>query len=187
MGRPLGKPGDADFQHLVLQEVFGLLDATEGPVLRDFSETIEDASAQPLSCQLPPKMNDEQHAALSEASGLKPAYERALAKTGRTNVGRLVDDASGIPGLLEGMLRIKDGTSWKDAGLPENNVLEASKDIMSYYEEVAAELAGHIPAARAAETWFFAETEAGQLLKDVRQKLQDDDVPFGFYVVPMTQ
>jgi len=187
LGRPLGKPGDAAFQIRVLQEAFALLDATEGPVLRDFPETIEDSAAQPLSCQVPPRVNSGQHAVLDEAAGVKPAYERALAESGRTNVGRVVSDASGIPGLLEGMVRIKDGTPWKEAGLPNNDVLEASKDIMSYYEEAAAALAGHIPAARAAETWFFAETEAGQLLKDVRQQLQDDGVPFGFYVAPMTQ
>jgi len=187
MGRPLGKPGDAAFQHEVLKEVFGLLDAAEGPVLRDYSETIEDSSAQPLSCQLPPRMNEGDHPAVDEALGIRAAYDRALSKNGRTNVGRLIDDASEIPKLLESMIRIVDGTPMDDAGIPNNNVLEASKDIMSYYEEAAVELAGHVPAARAAESWFFSETKAGQLLKDVRKKLQDDGVPIGFYVVPMTQ
>ena len=187
MGRPLGKPGDSEFQHDVLKAVFDLMDAEEGPVLRDYPETIEDASAAPLSCKIPPREDSGGHEAIDEALGLKPAYERSLADSGRTNVGRMVDGADGIPGLLECFVKVADGTSWKEAGFPNKNLLEASKDIMSYYEEAAVELAGHVPEARAAETWFFTQTAAGQLLKDVRKKLMDDGVGLGFYVVPMTQ
>ena len=187
LGRPLGKPRDVAFQHRVLKEVFALLDAEEGPVLRDFSETIDDSSAQPLSCKLPPRANDDKHPAVAEALGLKNAYDRARANYGRTNVGRLIDDASEIPGLLEGMIRIVEGTPWDKAGLPENEVLEASKDIMSYYEEAATELAEHVPEARAAESWFYRETQAGELLLDVCKKLLEEKVAWAFLVAPYTQ
>ena len=37
--------------------------------------------------------------------------------------------------------------------------------------------------ARAAESWFFRETASGKLLKDVRKRLREADLPFA-YVSP---
>ncbi len=58
---------------------------------------------------------------------------------------------------------------------------------MSYYEEAARALAGHVPAARAAESWFFRDTASGKLLKEVKAKLQEEKLPFAFYITPATQ
>lgn len=177
LGRPLGKPGDA---------AFALLEAPAGPVLHDFPEEIVDEADAPLACAIPPRMNAGDPAPVDEAKGLRPAYERARAERGGTNVGRLTD-ADGVPRLIESFIRIGDGTEWTEAGIPDNNLIEATKDIMSYYEEAAAALAGHVPAVRAAESWFFRETEAGKLLKDVRKQLMDQGLPFAFYLTPATQ
>ena len=186
MGRPLGKPGDAAFQRRVLDAAFALLDEPEGPVLVDFPEEIADESAAPLSCTVPPRMDDSLPEAVDEAKGLRPAYDRALTQYGRTNVGRLAD-AEGVPDLIASFVKILDGAEWAGAGIPDNNLLEASKDVMSYYEEAAAALSDHVPGARAAETWFFRETASGKLLKDVRKKLQEEGLPFAFYIAPATQ
>lgn len=155
-------------------------------MLVDFPEEIADESASPLACTLPPRSDESLHEAVDEAKGLRPAYERSLEKYGRTNVGR-VAEADGVPGLVEAFTKILDGTDWTDVGVPDNNVLEASKDIMSYYEEAAMALADHVPGARSAETWFFTKTASGKLLKDVRRKLKEDEVPFSFYIAPFTQ
>ena len=186
MGRPLGKPCDAAFQRRVLDAAFALLDEAKGPVLVDFPEEIADASDAPLSCTVPPRMDDSLPEAVDEAKGLRPAYDRALTQYGRTNVGRLAD-AEGVPDLIASFVKILDGAEWAGAGIPDNNLLEASKDVMSYYEEAAAALSDHVPGARAAETWFFRETASGKLLKDVRKKLQEEGLPFAFYIAPATQ
>ena len=186
LGRPLGKPGDAAFQRRVLDAAFGLLDAAEGPVLKDFPEEIADAESEALSCKIPPRANDGAPAAIDEARGLRPAFDRALAANGRTNVGRLTD-ADGIPDLIEGFIKIKDGAKWSEAGIPTNNLMEASKDVMSYYEEAASALSDHIPKARAAENWFFKETETGKLLLAAGDALHEAKNPIWFYLTPFTQ
>ena len=54
LGRPLGKPGDPEFQHRVLKVAFSLLDATE-PVFAEFDESIPDGGDTILTCSLPPR------------------------------------------------------------------------------------------------------------------------------------
>lgn len=185
LGRPLGKPGDAEFQKQVLHEALELLKETEGPVLKAFPETIDDGAGEPLSCVLPPRMNEDRPAAVDEALGLRPAYDRARAKHGQTNVGRAVD-ADGIPAALEGFLRIADGTPWTEAGL-KGFPMDLAKDIESYYQEAATALGDHIPSARSAESWFYRKTEAGAALKRAKQAFRDQKAPFWFYITPMTQ
>ncbi len=51
LGRPLGKPGDAAFQHQVLQQAFNLLEADE-PIFEHFPEVVE-SDEMPLACSLP--------------------------------------------------------------------------------------------------------------------------------------
>ena len=186
MGRPLGKPCDPAFQRRVLDAAFALLDESQGPVLVDFPEEIADESDAPLSCPVPPRVDTSLPEAVDEAKALRPAYNRALAEYGRTNVGRLAE-ADGVPDLVASFVKILDGTEWTEAGIPDNNLLEASKDIMSYYEEAAAALSEHVPGARAAESWFFRETASGKLLKDVRKKLQEAGLPLAPYIAPGTQ
>lgn len=186
MGRTLGKPRDPAFQRRVLDAAFALLKEPKGPVLVDFPEEIKDESDTPLSCPVPPRADTSLPEAVDEAKAFRPAYDRALAENGRTNVGRLAE-ADGVPDLVASFVKILDGTKWKEAGIPNNNLLEASKDIMSYYEEAAAALSEHVPAARAAESWFFRETASGKLLKDVRQKLKEAENPIAPYLIPGTQ
>lgn len=186
MGRPLGKPKEPEFQRKVLDQAFSLFSEEEGPVLVDFPEVIKDETDQPLSCTIPPRMDESLPVEVDEVKGLRPAYDRAVTASGRTNVGRLVD-ADGIVALVESFIQLRDGTEWTEAGVPDNNIMEASKDIMSYYEEAAVELADHVPGARAAESWFFKHTATGQLLKDARDALHKSKVPIWFYVIPFTQ
>jgi len=186
LGRPLGKPNDAAYQRRVLDAAFELLTRTEGPVLEDFPESIEDASAAPLSCTLPPRVDDGGSAAVSEAKGLRKAFDRALETHGRTNVGRLAD-ADGVVGLIEKFEVIAKGDDWKEAGIAPKDLMEATKDILSYYEEAASALVEHTPAARAAESWFYRETETGSLMKKAQAALKDGGFPAWMYITPMTQ
>lgn len=185
LGRPLGKPGDPAFQRSVLDAAFTLLAEPSGPVLVDFPEVVEDASAVPLSCPLPPREHPELSPAVDEALGLRAAYERNLRAAGRTLVGRAVD-ADGIPRAVEAFERIVGGEPWREVGL-DGHPLQWARDITSYYEEAAAALVDHVPAARSAESWLYGETQTGSLLKRARARLKEAGEPYWFYLIPFTQ
>lgn len=114
LGLPLGKPRDAAYQHRVLEAAFALLEQPAGPVLVDFPETIQSRGGEPLACSLPPRYDLNLHPAVDEAQALRSAYDRAVAKNGRTSVGRAIS-ADEIPAALEKFVQITDGQSWDEA------------------------------------------------------------------------
>lgn len=187
LGRPLGKPGDGPFQRRVLEAAFALLERSEGPVLEDFPERIEDKAAAPLACALPPRYNPALPAAIDEAHGLRAAYERQRARSGRTNVGHAVT-ADRIPDAIAAILRLADGTPLADADLPGSPRL-LGLDLRAYYEEAALSLSDYVPGARQAESWFYRETETGRALLQAQAALREAGEPDEAwrFLVPSTQ
>ncbi len=184
LGRPLGRPADAAFQRDVLERGLALLDAT-GPVLETHPEVIE-ADETPLSCAIPPRFDASLAPAVDEANGIRAAYDRALAARGVTAVGRAID-ADTIPAALDVLNQWAEGASWKEVALPGKNTVAVGHDIRSYYTEAALELAdGPPPQGRAAEAWFWEETEAGKTMMAARKALeaQEAPFPFWFYMAP---
>ena len=188
LGRPLGKPLDARFQRRVLDAAFGLLSRTDGPFIEDFGEIIEDEADQPLSCPIPPRLDPNEAAAISEARGLRAAYDRGVARIGTTQVGRLVD-ADGVPEAIRAFGQVVEGTPWNEGEHPGNDPTTVLMDIRSYYEEAALGLSDHVPAARASESWYYRKTRMGDLVQRYLAAVKDADPPFPgtFYVVPASQ
>ncbi|MFT5268755.1 MAG: hypothetical protein ACI88C_002196 [Acidimicrobiales bacterium] len=185
LGRPLGKPGDAEFQHDVLARAFAMLDAETGPVLENHPEVIE-ADETPLSCALPPRFDPSLPAAVDEAKGMRKAFDRALQRRGVTSVGRVVDP-DGLPGALQILDDIANGTHWKEAGIPGSNTTALCHDIRTYYEEAALELVdGPSPGGRAAEAWYFESTQAGRTVLAARAAIKEQGAPHPvwFYMAP---
>ena len=90
LGRPLGKPRDAEFQTDVIRRAFALLERSDVPVIEDHPQVIEDEAEQAAACTLPPRHNPDLHPAVDEAQALRPAYNRTVeAADGRTAVGRV--------------------------------------------------------------------------------------------------
>jgi hypothetical protein len=187
LGRPLGKPGDPEFQRRVLEHALALFERGSGPVLEDFPERIEDESANPIACALPPRHDPDLPPAVDEARGLRAAYERQLRRSGRTNVGHAVD-AEGVPEAIAALLSIAEGTPLEEAALP-GSPRALGLDIRAYYEEAALAIAEHVPGARQAESWFFRETQTGTVLKRAQAALRDAGHPEGVwrFLVPSTQ
>lgn len=187
LGRPLGVPRDPAFQRRVLDAAFELLDAPATPVLADFPEVIRDRVDEPLACPLPPRHDPRLPPAVDEAIGLRPAWERARAETGRTQVGRVVGPDA-VPDALAALARVAAGVPWAEAGLP-GDLPALLMDVRCYYEEAALALAGHLPEARAAESWLYRTTEAGALLRAVYVALARSDPPYPgrFYLLPLSQ
>ena len=179
LGRPLGKPSDAVFQREVIERGLDLLGASE-PVLATYPEVVE-SDETPLVCSIPPRYDPDVPPSVDEAQGLRAAYDRALAARGTTSVGRAID-AESVPAALEVLHQWATGASWEDVALPGKNTVAVSHDIRTYYEEAAMELvAGSTPGGRAAEAWFFEETEAGRTVMAARAALKDQEAPFPFW------
>jgi len=94
LGRPLGKPGDAGFQHRVIAASLDLLTRQAGPVLVDYPEDaptvdIKTAPACPVSFSKPATDTDTWKAALlNELQTLTPWYDLGRRRRkGRTLVG----------------------------------------------------------------------------------------------------
>ena len=184
LGRPLGRPGDAEFQHRVLRHALSLLDAT-GPVFEIFPESIHDDGSEAVACALPPRDHPDLHPAIDEARGMRHAYDRAVARFGeRAGAGRVVA-ADGIPDALEALIRVIDGTPWKDAGIP-GIPARVAQDIRGYYETAALGLTDEPPTAYSATRWFFDQTRAGQVVLATRAAMRDAGVkqPIWFYMTP---
>jgi hypothetical protein len=184
LGRPLGKPGDPEFQHRVIAAAFALLDSTE-PVLAEFDESITDDGDEMLACPLPPRHDPDAHPAIDEARGLRAAYDRGVDKTdGRFAAGRVVavDD---IPAAIESFIRIIDGTPWKEAGIP-GLPMRVAQDIRSYYETAALAMVDHAPPAWAGARWFLDHTETGKVMLAAREAMREQDAPhpMWFYLTP---
>ncbi|GAC1530315.1 MAG: hypothetical protein NVS3B12_04700 [Acidimicrobiales bacterium] len=184
LGRPLGRPGDPEFQREVLKRGLGLLDSSE-PVLETYPVVVE-AEEVPMACAVPPRFDPDVAPAVDEARGLRAAYDRALAKRGFTSVGRAID-ADAVPAALDVLHEWAGGAPWKEVALPGKNTVAVCHDIRTYYEEAALELAnGPSPDGRACEAWFFEQTEAGRTVLAARKALKENDAPFPFwfYMVP---
>ncbi|MFT7650029.1 MAG: hypothetical protein ACI8Y4_004794 [Candidatus Poriferisodalaceae bacterium] len=184
LGRPLGKPGDPEFQHRVLAHAFELLQAT-GPVYEEFEEAISDDGTEVMACTLPPRHDPDAHPAIDEARGLRPAYDRAVEKFGnRIGAGRVVD-VDQITDALAAFIKIAEGTDWKEAGVP-GIPARVSQDIRGYYETAALGLADHAPSAWAGTRWFLDETEGGKAVMAARTAMADVGVkqPIWFYMAP---
>ena len=169
MGRPLGRPGDAEFQHAVLAHAFSLLERDE-PRVEAFDQVISDAGAA-IACPVPPRDDEDVHPAVAEARGLRPAYERAVARfQGRIGAFRVVapDD---IPAAVGTFAAVAEGAPWKEAGIP-GIPARVVQDIRGYYEAAALVLADHVPAAFEATRWFQHETEAGRAILGARDQMK---------------
>ncbi len=195
LGRPLGRPGDVEFQTDVVRRALALLERTDAPVLVDHPEVIEDEVDDPAACPLPPRHDPDVHPAVDEARGIRNAYARNLEATGRTIVGRVVDPdrvPDSIVELIERVVRIEQGESLADVGLADGALIAAGQDLRAYYEEAGRELApvtGAVTGARRLEAWFYGTTETGRLLRRARDVMKErgtgDDLSIQ-YVVPLT-
>lgn len=169
LGRPLGKPGDAEFQHRVLAHAFSMLER-DAPGIEAFDEVISDES-QVLSCPMPPRAESDDHPAVVEARALRPAYDRTIARYG-TGIGafRLMgpDD---VPAAIATFAAVADGASWKEAGIP-GIPARVVQDIRGYYEAAAISLAEHTPSAFEATRWFQHETKAGQAILGAKEQME---------------
>ena len=204
LGRPLGVPNDTEFQRRVVTTALELLDSTDGPVLKDYSEDAptkrernndEDPWVCPISLTLP-VTDDKAELTVDdtlarEINDLAPWYELAIQKTGRSTVGSSGLDISDAATFL---------LSFRTGGFPESPVEGADVDRVLkwacddikayYYEAMLAQPGG--PTSADLDEWFFRQTIAGSVFFDVqRECLKKDDEAYQLigkqYLIPRLQ
>lgn len=110
LGRPLGRAGDAAFQHRVIAHALDLLRRPAGPVLEDYSEDMDEevtevAPACPVSFGAKRGDTDSwSDRLLREFDSLQPWYELSLRRRGRTTVGLSADGMQDILAKLASWL-----------------------------------------------------------------------------------
>jgi hypothetical protein len=171
LGRPLGIPGDPAFQRRVLDAAFALLPRVDTPVLVDFPEVITDRSDEPLACAIPLADDRSLHPAVRELLGLRAAYERQRAMSGRTLVSRL-GGPERVRELVEVLIAVADGAPIETCGIAVTDLGAAALDVRAYFEEAALAIADHVPAARQAESWFYRSTHTGQVMRAARAAIR---------------
>ncbi|MGD8810810.1 MAG: hypothetical protein PVG24_14465 [Gammaproteobacteria bacterium] len=184
LGRPVGAPGEPDFQRRVLEAALGLFGADSGPVLEDFPEDAPGGASDdysgwvcPVNLAPPPAPDEAGDAAavLAEIEKLRPWYQIAREQRGRTTVGvsgLAVEDAAR---LLAGFLADPGIDSPRaDLALPQA-LKFAAEDLKAWYLEAATAKPGP-SASKALNDWFWRETAAGALVLRVAAACRQSDV-----------
>ena len=185
LGRPLGKPDDAAFQHRVLAHAFDIVERATSPVVETFAESIVDDGTSATSCPIPPRHDPTLPAAVDEARGLRPAFDRAVARFGDSAATGRAIAPDQIPAAVAAFLKVAEGTPWKEAGIP-GVPARVAQDIRGYYETAALALVDHTPGAWETTRWFLDHTEAGKVIRGARAAMKDagEKQPLWFYLVP---
>ena len=198
LGRPLGPPGDGDFQRRVLQRLLTMFEETAGPVSAAFEEEIPsvpnaaDNQATwvcPVSFPKPisdPSSSSSIGAAVKhEVQSLEPWFELSRERRGRTTVGLSNRPIQEIVDLLAGYVGSGDLGLNGDCGqLPAHQRIKyAMDDLLAFYQESATAQPGPQAGSRDILKWFWTDTEAGQLFAKVKDRaLAGDDESLQFIV-----
>jgi hypothetical protein len=187
LGRPLGRPDDPDLQNKVLMSALMLLEAAEGPLLANFPDGDETPSsvvapesavwACPInlkSASVPETDSEKLLSAFKrEIASLRPWYDLSFERRGRTALGLFnPDTASNL---------LASYASGKPTEIPIEDLSLAvalrlaAHDLKAFYFEAAIARPGTaLPDSATFNKWFWNETAAGQLLKDVKERCMND-------------
>lgn len=181
LGRPLGEPEDAGFQRRVLLQALRLLERTDGPViLEDFPDDPPGWRDTPgwVPPSLPevgtPDNPDAWRAGFAaEMAVLRPAWERARSRYGRSTVGlsRMAPDE--WPALAAAFIS-GDAPDVAGHATPALALRFLCDDIKAFYGE-AGQAVGPAPASRQLDAWFWRGTLAGRLLIALRAAAMASD------------
>ncbi len=189
LGRPLGVPNDPSFQKRVLLATLKLLEAPDGPRLEDFPE---DAPASPdeitvLSCPvnfvqkgMDTGETEQLHAAFNrEIISMRPWYDMAVKKRGRTTVGVSGINLEAIGDFIYSFLKGVEPENPRD-DIPLAYTLKfAVDDLKAYYfEGITAQPGQESVSSQVLADWFWGETVAGKVLLAVKEtgKTNEDDL-----------
>lgn len=185
LGRPLGVPNNPNFQNRVILGALKLLEASEGPVLKDFPEDAPIGSADqgPVACPVDfstPRedMTDLERmlaAFQDEMAQMKTWFDLAKEKRGRTTSGTSGLTPEQAMDLISGF--IKEGAV--ENPLPDillgSALKMAVEDLKAYYFEAVTNQPGQPTDSKTLADWFWGETVAARVINRVREVCMASD------------
>jgi len=187
LGRPLGVPGDAVFQRKVLIGALRLLEAESVPVLEVFPEEAPakagDAGGTDETWACPVRFSPGQadetgpekrmQAFREEVAELRNWYDIGVQKRGRTALSHFTPEDAAA--LFCDYLSGKDILPPDETGPPAVALRLAAQDLKAFYYEAAISRPGAgIPDSEAFTRWYWNQTAAGQILRDVKKRCETD-------------
>ena len=184
LGRPLGVPGDAEFQKRVLRACLSLFDAQSGPVLEDYAEDapLSDNADSGVSCPISftkPQTALKGSAAVAaklheEIGRLQPWYDRYESTHKRTSFGVSSLSMDAIIDTLAASFDAEVPSAPIDNLNLADGLRLAVEDLKAYYTEAMLAQPGISP-NDSITRWFWDETVAGSVLLELKQRCQASD------------
>lgn len=190
LGRPLGAPGDPDFQRDVLRSALALFERAEGPLIEDYPHDAPDVELSPdgWSCPValpspePGETEAEQLSArlVAEVQRLHPWFDEGRKARGRTTVALSGLDPDAMEQAADFVARFAAGERTEP---PEGLAHEwpaslrfIADDLKAFYFEAAtAQPGAAAPSSRTLSRWLFAETTLGDVLFRVIDRLGESE------------
>jgi len=183
LGRPFGAPGDPAFQRRVVLAALSLLEAPEGPVLEDFPEDAPAGAPDdmngwvcPVSFASPSAAKGDalDRAIADEIRQLRPWYDLAVEKRGRTTVGLSGLDPADAARFLEAFAAGGDPDIPVQGAGRVDALRWCSDDVKAYYLEAVTAQPGN-PSPGDLERWFWTETTMAKVLQAVARRCRSSD------------
>lgn len=186
LGRPLGKPGDAEFQKRVILGALDLLQRKQGPVLEDYPEDAPEVAGE-IAAACPVHFSrqgaDEstwQTRLAEEFRELSPWYDLSLRRRGRTTVG--VSNTS-VDAILKTLGELADNPEQPP---PETSWLkQAIEDAKAFYQESLTAQPGAYTAA-SIQKWLWDESALGGAMRLLYERFRKVEAlrQFTFFLAP---
>lgn len=183
LGRPLGTPGEPEFQKKVLLAALSLLEKSEGPIIKDFPEEapVSESEFTPIACPVSFNTQTGQgegiddtskllEAFREEAEGLQNWFEIGLKKRGRTTTGTSNLSLREVVEFFTVFVK-GDMPEIPVSSTPIDITMKlASEDLKAYYTEAVSAQPGGPTSPDALANWFWGETLASRVLGKVRDR-----------------
>jgi hypothetical protein len=179
LGRPIGEPEDATFQLRVLMAALDLLERRDGPLLLvdfpDDAPSMSDNAEWSPQVLLPPRpgfLPDGEggwsRALAAELAAVRPHWEAARHRFGRTTVGNSRLGLEQWPPFAARFLAGEVPQSPVAGISPSVLVRYVADDLKALYAE-AVQAMGPQPSMAQVNRWFWRETLAADFLRALRE------------------